>query len=167
MNNWEIERIHLIKRSFTKGSELKSHDWSHPSYYGEEFGDNKNTRLSSLGNKIISTFIKENEQQANTRKQHEEELDKLRHSKPPLNINPWKNALHTKGEFLGSEIDKVHSFRQYRPKRFLITDPFKRPKNDGDYFEKFVYQPGYEDERTKKRKLELKKEDENKKSQDI
>ena len=72
-------------------------------------------------------------------KQQDVELDKIRHSKPPLNINPWKNSLHLKGAFNNYEIDKVHSFRLQRPKRFLIEDHFKRPKNDGDYFEKLKY----------------------------
>ena len=61
MTDWEIERIHLVKRSFTKGTELKNRDFRHPNYYGTEFGDNKNNSLSNLGKGIISTFIKENE----------------------------------------------------------------------------------------------------------
>ena len=60
MNNWEIERIHLIERSYTKSKDLKNKDWLHPNYYGTEFGDNKNNNLSDLGRKIISTFVKEN-----------------------------------------------------------------------------------------------------------
>lgn len=60
MNDWEIERIHMIPRSFTKAKELKNKDWRHPNYYGLEFGDNKNNNLSDLGQRIMSTFIKDN-----------------------------------------------------------------------------------------------------------
>jgi hypothetical protein len=60
MNDWEIERIHMIERSFAKEKELGNHHWKPPQYYGSEFGDNKNNHLSDLGRKIISTFVKEN-----------------------------------------------------------------------------------------------------------
>ena len=30
--------------------------------------------------------------------------------------------------------DKIHSFRVERKKKFLVTDPFRIPKKDGDYF---------------------------------
>ena len=60
LNNWEIERIHLIPRSFTKSKDIKNKDWKHPNYIGSEFGDNQNNNLSDLGRKIISTFVKEN-----------------------------------------------------------------------------------------------------------
>lgn len=60
MTDWEIERIHMIPRSFTKAKELKTCDWSYPKYHGDEFGDNKNNQLSDLGRSIITSFIKDN-----------------------------------------------------------------------------------------------------------
>jgi len=60
MSIWEIERVHMIPRSFIKAKELNGRDWSHPKYYGSEFGDNKNNRLSDLGKRILTSFIKDN-----------------------------------------------------------------------------------------------------------
>lgn len=83
-------------------------------------------------------------------------MENIKHSKPPLNINAWKNSLKQTGYFEKIEIDKVHSFRLRKPKKFLVTEPFKRPKNDGNYFGKIVYDVKFENENLKKQKLELK-----------
>jgi hypothetical protein len=92
------------------------------------------------------------------KKQSEEEFERLRHSKPPLNLNKWKTAIHQAGEFGIYEIDKVHSFRISKPKKFLVTEPFKRPKIDGECFGKLVYDVNSEKEKIKKEKLEIKKD---------
>jgi hypothetical protein len=42
----------------------------------------------------------------------------------------------------------------------LVTEPFKRPKRDGEYFGKLVHDINSEKEKMKKEKLELKKKSE-------
>jgi hypothetical protein len=64
------------------------------------------------------------------------------------------------GSFEVYEIDKVHSFAESKPKKFLVTEPFKRPKRDGEYFGKLVHDINSEKEKMKKEKLEIKKKSE-------
>ena len=75
-----------------------------------------------------------------------------------MNINKWKNTYHQIESFGKYEIDKVHSFRHDKPKKFLITQPFRRPKIDGEYFGGLVYDVNAEKDKVKNEKLEIKKE---------
>ena len=77
-----------------------------------------------------------------------------------MNINNWKTALHQIGAFSVCEIDKVHSFAKLKPKKFLVTEPFRRPKNDGDYFGKLVHDIKADNEKMKKQKLHIQKKGE-------
>lgn len=62
-----------------------------------------------------------------------------KHSKPPLELNTWKFSNHEIKIFSTPPLDKVHSFRvEKEPKPNYMTKPFKRPKIDGDYFDKHI-----------------------------
>lgn len=130
--------MHLTKKSYTKQSELKYKEFVPTNSFGKEFGDTGTNNLSQLGKKIIETFINDNKEKLQKLKEKEEEIYRIKHSKPPLQLNPWKPYNKIKGEFGQYPIDQVHSFRKERKKKFLIEEPFRIPKKDGEYFEKIV-----------------------------
>ena len=68
----------------------------------------------------------------------EQEIDKIRKSKPIPFINPWKFSNHVIGEFNTIPADKVHSFKKEKKQKYLIEDPFKIPSKYGNYFEKDI-----------------------------
>ena len=74
----------------------------------------------------------------NALKKKEEDLYKLKHSKPEPKVNSWKFSNHILEEFGKYEADLVHSFTEEKKKKFLIEEPYKIPKKEGDYFEKGV-----------------------------
>ena len=130
----------MIKRSYEKIKDLPLQKDIKPGHgVGREFDElvkeNKDlSKLSTYGDKLIKKFIKENNNREKTLRKKEEELWEYRHSKPPLNINPWKPANHVITEFSVPPGDKIHSFRVEKKKPFLIQEPFRIPKKDGDYF---------------------------------
>jgi hypothetical protein len=80
--------------------------------------------------------MKDNEDKIKISKEKEEEIYKYKHSKPPVELNPWKFTNHPLKEFSTIPADKVHSFKNNPKPKFLIEEPFRRPSNYGDYFEK-------------------------------
>lgn len=131
----------LSKRSFEKIRDLPLQKDIKPGHgVGREFDelvkDNKSlSKLSSLGQKMINKFKRENSMREKIMKTKEEELWEYRHSKPLLFLNPWKPANHVITEFSILPADKVHSFIvENKNKNFLVQEPFRIPKKDGDYF---------------------------------
>ena len=133
----------LSKRSFEKIRDLPLQKDIKPGHgVGREFDelvkDNKSlSKLSSLGQKMINRFKREHMRKIKRKKKKtkEEELLEYRHSKPPLCLNPWKPANHVITEFSILPADKVHSFIvEKKNKNFLVQEPFRIPKKDGDYF---------------------------------
>ena len=131
----------LSKRSFEKIRDLPLQKDIKPGHgVGREFDelvkDNKSlSKLSSLGQKMINKFKRENSMREKIMKTKEEELWEYRHSKPPLCLNPWKPANHVITEFSILPADKVHSFIvEKKNNNFLVQEPFRIPKKDGDYF---------------------------------
>ena len=131
----------MSKRSFEKIRDLPFRKDIKPCHgVGREFDelvkDNKNlSKLSSFGQKKINRFKRENSMREKIMKTKEEELLEYRHSKPSLCLNPWKPANHVITEFSILPADKVHSFRvETKKKDFLVQEPFRIPKKDGDYF---------------------------------
>jgi hypothetical protein len=130
----------MIERSFTKEKDLPQHkNFGFTKAVGREFGDFKNlSKLSDLGRNIISKFIEENTKKEETLKKKEHDLEVYKHSKKTIEYNPWKNSCHIIEEFSRPPGDKVVSYRKEHKRKFLIQEPFKRPKKDGEYFEKKV-----------------------------
>ena len=131
----------LSKRSFEKIRDLPLQKDIKPGHgVGREFDelvkDNKSlSKLSSLGQKMINRFKKENSMREKIMRTKEEEFWEYRHSKPPLCLNPWKPANHVITEFSILPANKVHSFIvEKKNKNFLVQEPFRIPKKDGDYF---------------------------------
>lgn len=136
-------RINLVKRSFEKQENmLEGKNFVYREQYGKEFDDYLKKiplteSLSSAGAKIIGSFIKDNENIEQKMRDKEKEIYKYRHSKPPMDINPWKCSNHIITEFSISPGDKVVSFKKEPRKKFLITEPYRIPRKDPDYFEEF------------------------------
>lgn len=82
------------------------------------------------------------EQHKNTEDKLSEEEERTyiyKHSKPPLKLNPWKFSNHVIGEFSRPPIDQKREIREFvKPRPQYMVDPFRRPKDIGDYFDKHI-----------------------------
>lgn len=88
---------------------------------------------------MMSKFIETNKQMENNLRTNEDNFFKYMHSKPPLELNKWKFSNHIINEFSIPRLDKVYSFRVDKsPPPKYMTKPFRRPKIDGDYFDKHI-----------------------------
>ena len=88
---------------------------------------------------MMSKFIETNKQMENNLRTNEDNFFKYMHSKPPLELNKWKFSNHIINEFSTPRLDKVYSFRVDKsPPPKYMTKPFRRPKIDGDYFDKCI-----------------------------
>lgn len=98
-------------------------------------GDN----LSPSGKKLIDEFIIEHKNKEDKLKNEEEKLYIYKHSKPPVEYNKWKFSNHVIEEFSKPHIDKEYVFNKpVKPKYQYTVDPFRRPKDQGDYFDKHI-----------------------------
>ena len=115
---------------------------------GREFHGNPNRErsvdeavkgLTNDGKRMITQFIKENKKVENALITNENNFFSYLHSKPPLELNKWKFSNHIINEFSIPKLDKVYSFRvDKQPTPKYMTKPFRRPKIDGDYFDKHI-----------------------------
>ena len=95
--------------------------------------------LTIDGKKIITKFVETNKQMENALKTNEKNFFNYTHSKPPLELNKWKFSNHIIEHFSTPKLDKVYSFRvEKKPQPNYMTKPFRRPKIDGDYFDKHI-----------------------------
>ena len=83
--------------------------------------------------------MKDNEEKEKIIKKKKDFLFEYFHSKPKYKSNPWKFSNHIIKEFSRPPNDKIHSFAistiiKAKPK--YMTKPFRRPKENGDYFDK-------------------------------
>ena len=95
-------------------------------------------KLGKDGKRIISYYVKDNEEKEKIMIKKEEFCYNYCHSKPFIHYNPWKFSNHIINEFNRPLADKIHSFATYRNKQY-IAKPFRRPKIYGDYFDKKIY----------------------------
>jgi hypothetical protein len=95
--------------------------------------------LAPFGKKLIKIFINENDKREQKIKNDEEQLYIYKHSKPPLNLNSWRFSNHIIEEFSRPKADDIHGFREKIKTKYQYTvEPFKRPKEKGDYFDKNI-----------------------------
>ena len=95
--------------------------------------------MTFSGKNIITTFINQYEKNEQRKRDEEERLYKYKHSKPPLRLNPWKYSNHVIGEFSRPKIDDVYTPKEkIKPKYQYTVDPFRRPGDHGDYFDKHI-----------------------------
>ena len=110
-----------------------------------KFGDNKNTldevtkNLSKSGKQLIKTFIEQYGKKEQKYRDEEEKLYRYKHSKHPIKLNPWKFSNHIIEEFSKPKIDEIYIPREeIKPKYQYTVDPFRRPSDHGDYFDKHI-----------------------------
>lgn len=131
----------MVKRSYGKPAEFLYNRDIYPTYTtGREFSQHEKTNpelmtLGALGQSIMTKFVKQNSDLERRMKETEKNIWDYNHSKPPLDLNKWKSSNHIITEFSVPPGDKVHSFRVEKKKQFLIQEPYRIPKKDGDYFE--------------------------------
>lgn len=142
-------RIGLCDRSFAKekflpqkknffGKKLYNHELN--KYPEDKMNIEEATKdLDKSGKKLIKTFIGQFEKKKQQIMDNEEQLYKYKHSKPPLQINPWKFSNHVINEFSRPKIDQEYSFKEEVKKKYDYTvEPFRRPGDHGDYFDKHI-----------------------------
>ena len=95
--------------------------------------------LAPSGKKLMKKFMETNKQLENSLRNNDTNFFIYLHSKPPLELNKWKFSNHVIEHFSTPKLDKVYSFRVDKPpKPKYMTKPFRRPKIDGDYFDKHI-----------------------------
>ena len=121
--------------------------------------------LTPSGKDLVEKFILQNKFKSDLMKQREEELYKAFHSKIPkrasldykhinsfsLNKNLdeelkikkralWKYGYKNKNEFGPLIVDDEHLFDKPKAKKYVLNQPpFRRPKEDGDFFDKDIH----------------------------
>ena len=149
LSNWEKHRIHLCPRSYQKEKLLPlKKDFICKKLYNYEinkFPNNKFTidesvnNLAPYGKNLIRIFMNENDKREQKQRADEEKLYIFKHSKPPLNLNPWKFSNHVIGEFSRFKADEIYGYREKKKVKYAYTvDPFRRPKEQGDLFDKHI-----------------------------
>ena len=95
--------------------------------------------LTNHGKKMIRTFIGQYVKTEQKIRDDEEKLFKYKHSKPPLKLNQWKYSNHIIKEFSRPKIDEIYTPRdEIKPKYQYTVEPFRRPGDNGDYFDKHI-----------------------------
>jgi hypothetical protein len=96
-------------------------------------------KLSPSGKKLIKIFINENDKIEKKKRDDEEKLYIYKHSKPPIQYNSWKFSNHIIEEFSRPKADEIYGFREkIKTKYQYNAEPFRRPKEKGDYFDKNI-----------------------------
>ena len=149
LSNWEKHRINLSPRSYQKEKLLplkknfickKLYNYELNKYPNNQFTiDEAVKNLAPYGKNLIRTFINENDKREQKQKIFEEKLYEFKHSKPPVYLNPWKFSNHVMGEFSKFKADEIYGYREKPKTRYVYTvEPFRRPKEHGDLFDKHI-----------------------------
>ena len=137
----------LCKRSYQKEKELpQKKNFVCRKLYGYNINKYPNIKtsiyastlnLGKTGKKLISKYMEDNEKNEKIFKEKEDFINKYYLSKPSLEYNTWKFSNHIIKEFSRPSIDKIHSFaKEIKPNPKYMAKPFRRPKDNGDYFDK-------------------------------
>ena len=152
--NYLQARVSLIQRSYEKENNfLDKKGFICRNLYGENFDknpyDQEYTNLSKAekglsedGKRMIRKFIVQNKKMEERLKNEEQILKKKflenSRSKEKRSKSLWKSGLHVMENFGPFLIDKVHKF-SVKPIITYERPPFKRPKEDGNYFYKDLH----------------------------
>jgi hypothetical protein len=149
LSNWEKHRINLSPRSYQKEKLLplkknfickKLYNYELNKYPNNQFTiDDAVKNLAPYGKNLIRIFINENDKREQKQKIFEEKLYEFKHSKPPVYLNPWKFSNHVIEEFSRPKADEIYGYREKKKVKYAYTvDPFRRPKDQGDLFDKHI-----------------------------
>ena len=146
----------LIKRSYEKQSNMLDGknfvcrnlygEYIDKNPYGQGYDMEKASKgLSADGKRMITNFINQNiKREKDLRKKEKLLYEEIIDHKTPKNERPfWKSGLHVMEHFGPPLIDKCYKFKAPPiPKYDLNQPPFRRPKNEGDYFDKDIHRLG-------------------------
>ena len=146
----------LIKRSYEKQSNmLDGKNFVCRNLYGEYIDKNPYGKgydmekaskgLSADGKRMITNFINQNiKREKDLRKKEKLLYEEIIDHKTPKNERPfWKSGLHVMEHFGPPLIDKCYKFKAPPILKYdLNQPPFRRPKNEGDYFDKDIHRLG-------------------------
>lgn len=123
------------------GKNFICRDLSSKDFTEHEKDSKSNLALSSLGEKIINHFKKDNQQREEYFKMKEKELWDIKHSKQSVelkkdNSRRWIYTNKSTGEFNPLSIDSAICIKKPPRPKYVIKVPYLIPKKDGDYFEK-------------------------------
>ena len=149
LSNWEKHRIHLCPRSYQKEVLLplkknfickKLYNYELNKFPNNQFTMEDATKdLAPFGKNLIRVFINENDKREQNQRLEEEKLYLYKHSKRPLKLNPWKFSNHVIEEFSRPKADEIYGYREKKKTKYAYTvEPFRRPKEQGDYFDKHI-----------------------------
>lgn len=143
----------MIKRSYEKESNfLNKRNFICKNLYGDNFDNNPYEKdynnltkiekdLSPDGKRMIRKFIFQNKKMEDKLMKEEQKLQEkwLDHkNREKRSKSFWKSGLHIIENFGPFLIDKVHKFK-VKPIQVYERPPFKRPKEEGDYFDKDLH----------------------------
>lgn len=146
----------LIKRSYEKQSNmLEGKNFVCRNLYGEYIDKNPyghgydlekaSKGLSADGKRMITNFINQNIRRENILRKKEKLLyeEIIDHKTPKNDRSFWKSGLHVMEHFGPPLIDKCYKFKAPPILKYdLNQPPFRRPKIDGDYFDKDIHRLG-------------------------
>ena len=143
----------LIKRSYEKQSNMLDGknfvcrnlygEYIDKNPYGQGYDMEKASKgLSADGKRMITNFINQNiKREKDLRKKEKLLYEEIIDHKTPKNERPfWKSGLHVMEHFGPPLIDKCYKFKVLPILKYdLNQPPFRRPKNEGDYFDKDIH----------------------------
>ena len=146
----------LIKRSYEKQSNMLDGknfvcrnlygEYIDKNPYGQGYDMEKASKgLSADGKRMITNFINQNiNREKDLRKKEKLLYEEIIDHKTPKNERPfWKSGLHVMEHFGPPLIDKCYKFKAPPILKYdLYQPPFRRPKNEGDYFDKDIHRLG-------------------------
>lgn len=146
----------LIKRSYEKQSNMLDGknfvcrnlygEYIDKNPYGQGYDMEKASKgLSADGKRMITNFINQNiKREKDLRKKEKLLYEEIIDHKTPKNERPfWKSGLHVMEHFGPPLIDKCYKFKAPPILKYdLNQPPFRRPKNEGDYFDKDIHRLG-------------------------
>jgi hypothetical protein len=114
--------------------------------YGQGYDMEKASKgLSADGKRMITNFINQNiKREKDLRKKEKLLYEEIIDHKTPKNERPfWKSGLHVMEHFGPPLIDKCYKFKAPPILKYdLNQPPFRRPKKEGDYFDKDIHRLG-------------------------
>lgn len=91
--------------------------------------------LAPNGKRIMTKFIKKFQKKEEQYHLKDKMLFELCHSKLPVELNSWKVGRLIPRELNNVPLDLVYSFNKIiPPKPSYMANPFRRPKDKGNYF---------------------------------
>ena len=143
----------LVKRSYEKQEDMLDGknfvsrnlygDYIDKNPYGHGYDLEKASKgLSYDGKRIIKTFINQNQEREKILRKNEQLLYDEMHSHKSHKDSKrfWRSGMHVMEHFGPPLIDKCYKFRAPPIIKYDVNQPpFRRPKDDGDYFDKDIH----------------------------